>query len=66
MSKPKIEEVYRCPECDAVFDDPNSAANCCLVLPPLEYKCLACGFVWPKADQAIRCFDYEQSKAGAK
>lgn len=58
--KPKTEEVYRCSECDEVFSDQNEAAYHCVELPPKEYKCLECGYVWLKVDAAIECFDADQ------
>lgn len=61
--QPKIEEVYRCSECDEAFADQSVAAHHCVELPPKEYKCLQCGFVWGTMDEAIRCYDHEAAYA---
>lgn len=63
--EPKVEEVFRCSECDESFASQTSAAYHCVALPPKEYKCLECGFVWPDVSEAISCFNDERAARDA-
>ncbi len=59
MSNPHIKEAYMCGNCGEIYNDEDSAYECCAPYVVEVYLCPTCGDDHREEDDAIACCDFD-------